>query len=131
MARREKRAMTTALPIIVTCRPQRLMRDVVVVDMAANVIWCDGRSYRSERADTTFRIRCAFLFASLAGFLTHADLMDFVWGDDEDGGPDNPRNHISVRLCEPATLKLFERAGIGLKTAHRRGWYIERTQEIA
>lgn len=80
--------------------------DRIVIDHGNGCFWRDfrrwpkppvGRASFGNDYGVRFRIFTALL-VRMPNFVPWADLIDFVWGEDEDGGPMQPRNSVWVRL---------------------------------
>lgn len=100
--------------------------DALVVDLQA--ARCNGLpNYALGRGNVNVRVRsvlvvrvvCALL-AAAGHVVSLAELVEVNWGDDPEGGIDNPAAAIAVALVEARTVGAA--LGIVITTRHGFGW---------
>lgn len=86
-------------------RPQSPPPNSIVVDFKNRCFWRNGLSRpKSSRAGrpsiygpAPFRLM-AFLLIRAQSYVTHAEISEYLWGDDPTGGPENTQNYVAKRI---------------------------------
>lgn len=111
-------------PIIVGPGPMPRAPDgALIIDYGAQAVWHMGVRYNPHGGGIKrFRVIAAILSAG-KGVVRYPDLVEALWGDDEDGGPDGWRNYISTicALWRPVLAGF----GISIRSIHGQGLLIE------
>ncbi|WOJ88138.1 hypothetical protein RZS28_09745 [Methylocapsa polymorpha] len=120
--------MSFALPpsVVVGGWPSdaRMMRsaaarpDKILVDVARNVVMRDETVVRPRRRDLRIFI---FIAARPIGAICSLEsIIDHLWGDDENGGPDNPAKAVSLAVS--FIRKWGAAIGVSIETWWGRGY---------
>lgn len=110
--------------IIVATRPVAAPPDAIVIDFANKAFWRNGHMiFRKNNVSSTpvkFRILAALLVASPRP-VSFNDLMEFVYGDTEDGGP------LTARGCLKTHLSLTRSFihSLGYVVVSKWGWGVQ------
>lgn len=87
--------------VILATRAVNAAPNALVLDLSNHTIWQNGRSLFHKNyvlsRPVTFRVIAALLAAAPKPVMLN-ELVDFVWGDDEDGGPDSAAKCIDVAI---------------------------------
>lgn len=106
--------------------------DAIVIDFARCRIGFSG-SWTVEGNTLSFRFRTFVCVAAASTqFCGRDDMIEFIYGDDPDGGPLNPWNRISVYFYH--NTRWLERAGIAWRNRWGRGFeakFIEQARAAA
>lgn len=120
----------TAPRIILSAGPQSEQSDTIVIDVRTSLLWrgAESRPHYSRSHPltrrTTFRIFSALLL-SAPRLLPHEDLYDFVWGDDPDGGPEDPRLSVATHIGRPSGIDLMNWLGGSVVSRFGHGYFWE------
>ena len=97
----------TANPAIILSlgRPRLLPVGAIAIDLKNNCFWRGVRrrpriehsTDKNRYKSASFRI-IALLMIQSPNVVTHAEIADFLCGDDPEGGPNNDKNYIAKRI---------------------------------
>lgn len=92
--------------------------DAVIVDFRG-AIWRGGEII-GRAGPNTIRFRVLFLLlAGMPGVIRYADLYEAMWGDDNNGGPENARGTVALTLV--IWRPVLTRLGITVKAINGFG----------
>lgn len=117
--------MSDPVQIILTTTETSLARfslshpGAVVVSVVCSRVARDGVEVV---ADAFARRLLVILAARSPGVVSKAEIIDILWGDDPDGGPDNPDSRLS-NLAQRVKF-LGAALGVVVRTVHGRGYYL-------
>jgi|GEM_PF-3655927 len=116
------------MPIVVTLSPVKLYRpDAIVIGLPGSRIWVAGvEAY--DGYTTQSRICAALLCASLAGYVNYDELIEYIWGDDENGGPLSPTTYIAASIARRRNALVLAAANIRIRNHWGRGLFVERAE---
>ena len=100
-----------------------------------DAIYCDSGSGWMKRGETSIHVPKAerriilSLLAHSPGFVSKDHLIDVVWGDRSDGGPDHAEQQIHAHLL---MVRDFAAAfGFVIESIPKHGWRVYRKMAIA
>ena len=99
---------------IIAIKPKYCKPDTVYISMFTNTLY-----YLDHRFFVSRQLRLIFLrtLAQSPGFVTYEELIDLLWGDDEDGGPDKANELIHKHMMNIRTIA----AALGYRLDIRQG----------
>lgn len=90
------------------------------VDVEKSAICVDGKETHLPKGQAILAKALADKYPSAAR-LTY--LIDCLYNDDIDGGPENPRNVVAVQICH--LRKIIKPLGINVEAIWGVGWFLE------